>query len=108
SFFLAAAAVSNLKVSSHVRASKISRTSNGSKKKKAVQKAVEDQQTVVLNPVDMETVPSDMEEIVFSLRNMPDVKIWFPAGLDHDEAKRVLKAAVFNLKMYYGIDEEKE
>lgn len=48
--------------------------------------------------------PPGTEKISFTLRGMPDVTIYFPEGLeDEEEIKRVIRATVFNLEMYYGV-----
>jgi hypothetical protein len=48
-----------------------------------------------------------MEKISFSLRGKPDAAVYFPKGLEGEEAKQVIQATIFNLKMYYGLMNEK-
>lgn len=47
-----------------------------------------------------------MERITVPLRGLADGVIYFPQQLEKDDARRAVKAAIFILKSYYGLDEE--
>lgn len=106
SFFIAIAKDAGIAISSHVKPPSVKRTpGSGGRKKKApaagsaainVQDDADDEET--------DKPPEGTEKISFTLRNMPDVVVYFPADLkDEEEIKRVIKATVFNLEMYYGV-----
>jgi len=104
SFFLAAAKEAGIAVSSHVKAPKLVRSPAPKKNTgKAKNNVSEGEETPNIDPP-----PSkDLEKISFTLRGKPDVIVYFPKGMDDEEAKQVIKATIFNLKMYYGFQGEK-
>ncbi|MCG7995635.1 MAG: DUF5343 domain-containing protein [Candidatus Thiodiazotropha taylori] len=102
SFFLAIAKSAGIKVSSHVKAPTVKRSPVNKKKKSAASSNPSN----VPDAEDRQS-PEGTEKISFTLRGMPDVVIYFPAGLDEEtEIKRVIRATVFNLEMYYGVQLE--
>lgn len=103
SFFLSAAKDAEIEVHPRVRAPAIDRSKQTRRKSKQ-----KDQQEEIL-PLDPGTSDGidleGMEKIIITLRGMDDGFICLPEGLEGEEAKRVLKAVVFNLKHYYEVEE---
>ncbi len=105
SFFLAIAKNAGIVISPHVKAPPL--TKRSSPKKKAAAKSASNATPKVLDQPDSDKPPEGTEKISFTLRGMPDVTVYFPEGLDsEDEIKRVIRATVFNLEMYYGVQLE--
>ena len=104
SFFLSIASDSGIRISPHVRPPAARRKSSPKRKKKAPAAAEEASDT---GSVQVVATPVDMEKISFSLRGKPDATIHLPKDLDGEEAKRVIEATLFNLKMYYGLTDVK-
>mgnify|MGYP003700791891 CR=1 FL=1 len=104
-FFLAAAKEAEIDVSSRVKAP--ARQSTPRKKKPAKQRdASSTQERSNVPPPPPNAAPDDMDEITIPLRELKDGRIYFPKGLSQEEAKRVVKAAVFILNNYYGLDDD--
>jgi hypothetical protein len=104
SFFLAAAKDAKITVSSRVKAKQPSR-----KPKRPNQKKTSSNENPAQKPVgnvDSAEPPRGTERISFTLRGMPDVTVYFPKDLSQDEARKVIQATIFNLKMYYDIEGE--
>ncbi len=111
-FFLAAAKDAEIPVSPRVKAPSPSRGSSPARRKAANgRKKPENEEPPADNGNepdirDQDYAPEGMERITVPLRNMVDGVIFFPEGLSPDEARRAVRAAVFNLKHYYELDEE--
>jgi hypothetical protein len=102
SFFLVAAKEAGIAVSAHVKAPQAKRTPAAKKPKQANKPDIttkDEDEDLAVQP------PEGTEKISFSLRDKPNVVIYFPKGLTVEEAAKVIKATEFNLKMYYGITE---
>lgn len=107
-FFLSACKDAGYQIGDHMRAPSPPR-GNGSKRKPKGEVSNGGKET----PLDCDTAasgdldqtPEGMERITVPLRNMDDGVIYFPAGLTPEEAKRAVKAAVFNLQHYYELDD---
>ncbi|MEW8275000.1 MAG: DUF5343 domain-containing protein [Candidatus Thiodiazotropha taylori] len=101
-FFLNAAKEAGIGISARVRPPQAPKSPSG---KRRASKSNNDQtdRNQANEPQD-DQPPTGTEKISFTLRGMPDVSVYFPEGLeDEDEIRRVIKATVFNLEMYYGV-----
>ena len=102
SFFLAMAKDAGISVSQHVKAPHARRAPSGKKKKQQTGNKA-DAGSSEAEQSSQNTPPEGTEKISFSLRGKPDVVVYFPEGLKGEEAKQVITATMFNLKMYYGL-----
>jgi len=102
-FFLSASKEAGIEVHPRVKAPAIDRSKQSRRKSKAKEQKSEVADTGSTDNPD-NVNPEGMEKIIITLRGMDDGFICLPEGLDGDEAKRVLKAVVFNLKHYYEVD----
>jgi hypothetical protein len=104
-FFLSAAKEAGIGVSARVKPPQLPKT-NGTKRRSA--KGNTDTPDHDLPPKPPEDfLPEGTEKISFTLRGMPDVVVFFPEGLEsEDEIRRVIKATVYNLETYYGLEPE--
>lgn len=104
SFFLAASKAAGIKVSPHVKAPKLQRSSSPKKPNGQTKKDSKDQDQNDQKQRDTPPPSSEMERIVVPLRGKDDGLIYFPKSLNEDEAKKAVKMAVFILNNFYGID----
>lgn len=102
SFFLGAAKAAEINVSARVKSPAPDRKPTKPKKAKGKDGgSANDDQT----PKKTEkALHPEMEKITVPLRGMDDGVIYFPKGLDADDAKRAVKMAVFILNNFYGLD----
>lgn len=101
-FFLSAAKEAGIAVSARVKPPQAPRSPTS---KRRSSKSNNEQQNSNQNDEQQEDPPpSGTEKISFTLRGMPDVSVYFPEGLeDEEEIKRVIRATIFNLEMYYDV-----
>jgi hypothetical protein len=104
SFFLAAAKDADIEIAPIVKPPQPPRTGQAKKSKKTsrpAQSSEHDEQKTVSNEGRVGT-----EKITFvSLRGRPNVEIYIPENLESDEALKVIRATLFNLRQYFGIEE---
>jgi len=107
SFFISAAKEAGIAVSARVKPPQAPKSPAS---KRGTNKPKDDQdKDGQANNREEEPPPEGTEKISFTLRGMPDVVVYFPEGLESDdEIKRVIKATIFNLEMYYGVQMDKD
>lgn len=105
-FFILACKDAGIGLGPHVKAPKPPKSNGSRKAKKKVQPARGSGESEDELPTDP---PIDefegMERIPVPLKDMEDGAIFFPKGLDKEQAKRAVKMAVFILNNFYGIDD---
>jgi len=104
SFFLAAAKAAEIEVHPRVKAPAIDRSKQARRKNKTSDPKIDNTHDQSHSELVNDT-PEGMERITVPLRNMEDGVIFFPEGLTAEDAKRAVKAAVFNLQHYYELDD---
>ncbi len=102
-FFLGAAKVAQIEVSSRVKAPL---PTVNTRKKKANAAGGNNTATMDDESQNDAEIPPDMDRITVPLRGMEDGIIYFPEGLEGDSAKRAIRMAVFILREYYGLEDD--
>lgn len=108
SFFLSIAKAAGIAVSPHVKAPTVKRKPVA-KKNKPQGKPSDPPPDVgsTRNDSKQDRHPEGTEKISFKMRDMPDVVVYFPKGMEAKQVDKVIDATVFNLEFYYGIDHKR-